>query len=62
MTKNEDLIRERQEVKVKVARENPVNTQRQHIKEWPIVLWHFGALVAVFFWLMRLLGVVDITA
>lgn len=62
MTKNEDLIRVLQEEKVKVARGNPVNTQRQHVNNWSIVMWHFSALVAVFFWLMRLLGVVDITA
>ena len=62
MTKNEDLIRVLQEEKVKGARGNPVNTQRQRVNNWSIVMWHFSALVAVFFWLMRLLGVVDITA
>ncbi len=61
MDKNEDVIRVQQEVKVKSARGNPVNTQRRYAGAWSIVMWHFWALVAVCFWLLRLLGVVDIT-
>lgn len=62
MDKNEDVIRVQQEVKVKTSRGKPINTQRHYVGAWTIVMWHFLALVAVFFWLLRLLGVVDITA
>lgn len=62
MDKNEDLVHDIQVQKVKDARGTPENTQRRYVNAWSIVLWHFCALVAVCFWLLRLLGVVDITA
>lgn len=60
MDKNEYVILAQQEARVKTSRGNPVNTQRRYVNEWTIVLWHFGALVSVCFWLLRLLGVVNV--
>lgn len=62
MSKNEDLIRVRQELLVKTSTGTPVNTQRRCVSEGSIILWHLCALIALCSWLLRLLNVFDITA
>ena len=59
MSKNEDLIRVRQELLVKTSTGTPVNTQRRCVSEGSIILC---ALIALCSWLLRLLNVFDITA
>ena len=61
MGRNEDVIGDRQAERLMADRGNTTNTQRRYVNAWVVVLWYFLALVAVCFWLLRLLGIVDIT-
>ncbi len=62
MSSNEDVIFNRQNARVVTNRDNPVNLQRRHVTPGWIVLWYLLALVSVCLWLLRLLGVVSLSA
>lgn len=59
MGKNEDVVARLQTSKVMNNRANLRNTPRYHVSAFWVVFWFVLALLAIFLWLLRLLGVVQ---
>lgn len=59
MPKNEDVIFNQQNDRVKTSRGNPINRQRRHVSAGWLIAWHLLALMALCLWMLRLLGAVS---
>lgn len=56
MGKNEEVRANQQSERIRTS---PKNLVRRQVAAFWIVFWFFLALVALFFWLLRLLGWID---
>lgn len=60
LPKNEDVIFNQQNARVKTSRGNPVNRQRRHVSAGWLIFWHLLALAAISLWAWRLLGIISL--
>lgn len=59
MGKNEEVVAQQQISKVKSHRANPQNIPRRYVGAFWVIFWFALALISLFLWLLRLLGIVS---
>lgn len=60
LPKNEDVIFNQQNARVKTSRGNPINRQRRYVSAGWLIVWYLLALAAICLWTLRLLGVISL--
>ena len=56
LPKNEDVVFEQQNRRMKEHRDNPFNSQRRYVRAGWVIAWLLLALLSLSLWIARLLG------